>query len=167
MMRQAFFNEARIPLLRQALRRWDQTPFRQHCAIAGVGVDCVRFVREVYRECGVDVGSAEDIPRYSLSWGVHQEQSQVLAWLLECPQARERISRIDVEDPRMGGDIVAIQRMRSVHHIGIIDPDLQHFWHVDIPCGVQRLPLALCLQLQLTIKSIFRLTEYEFSSSQS
>lgn len=143
-------------LLAQSLRKWQGTPFRQHTAIPGVGVDCVRFVREVYRECGVDVGPAEDIPRYSLAWGIHQDQSQVLAWLLECPEARAKLGHVDVDDPWLAGDLIAVRRSQSVHHIGIVGSDEMDVWHVDIPAGVSRIAVT-AVREHLKVVSVFRL----------
>lgn len=143
-------------LLADSLIRWEGTPFRQHAAEAGIGVDCVRFVREVYRECGVDVGPAENIPHYSLAWGVHQDQSQVLGWLLECPDARARLGRIDIDDPWMPGDLIAVRRSQSAHHLGIVGPGSVDVWHVDIPAGVSRIAAA-AVRAHLKVVSIFRL----------
>lgn len=151
-----FDTPEREVLLAESLRRWDGTPFRQHHAEVGIGVDCVRFVREVYRECGVDVGPAEDIPRYSLAWGIHQDQSQVLAWLLDCPEARATLRRVDVDDPWMAGDLIAVRRSQSVHHIGIVGPGANEVWHVDIPSGVSRIA-APAVREHLKVVSVLRL----------
>lgn len=154
-----FFDTPEIETtLAASLRKWEGTPFRQHCAQPGIGVDCVRFVREVYRDCGIDVTSAEDIPRYSLAWGIHQAESQVLAWLLECPEARAKLGRVDVDDPWMAGDLLAVRRSQSVHHIGIVGPGAVEVWHVDIPSGVSRIA-ATAVREHLKVVSVFRLRE--------
>lgn len=162
-MKWYFDSDDRKDQLRESLQRWHLTPFAQGRAAAGVGVDCVRFVREVYRECGVDVACAAEIPCYSLSWGVHQEGSQVLAWLLENPQARRRLARIDPEDPMMPGDLVAVRSTRalkSVHHAGIVGSEGETMWHVDIPAGVQVLQWWAIRQ-HVRIAALFRLREEE------
>jgi cell wall-associated NlpC family hydrolase len=153
-----FDTPEREDLLAASLRKWEGTPFRQHAAVPKVGVDCVRFAREVYRECGVDVGPAEDIPRYSLAWGIHQDQSQVLAWLLTCQEARAMLGRVDVDDPWMAGDLIAVRRSQSVHHVGIAGPGANEIWHVDIPSGVSRIA-ATAVREHLQVVSVFRLRE--------
>ena len=140
-MKWHFENRGRLGELATSLARWDGTPFLQRHAKVGVGVDCVRFAREVYRECGVDVSAAEDIPNYGLGWGLQQEHSQLLAWIHECPGARARFARIDPDDPWMAGDLVILRRGLSAHHLGIIGPGELDLWHVDIPDGVVRVDL--------------------------
>lgn len=151
-----FSTSEREALLEASLQRWQGTPFRQHFATPGIGVDCVRFVREVYRECGIDVSPAEEIPRYSLSWGIHQDQSQVLAWLMECPDARKRLGRVDVDDPWMAGDLIVVRLNRCAHHLGIAGPQALEIWHVDIPAGVSRIATT-AVRMNLRVVSVFRL----------
>lgn len=128
----AFFSTAaRRNKLREALRQWHGTPFVQGCALRGRGVDCVHFVREVLRACGVDVSPAETVPAYPLFWGRHQPESRLLAWLHESPEARERTRRLSAEDPPVPGDLWAVSSGRSAHHLGILGPESPpRFWHV-------------------------------------
>ncbi|GEM_PF-2954667 len=151
-----FENEERVEQLAASLERWHGTPFLQHHAKPGVGVDCVRFVREVFRECGVDVSSAEDLPRYGLSWGIHQAESQVLAWLLQERSLRKRFARPEPREPWIPGDILAVRRSLSVHHVGIAGADTHEVWHVDIPAGVTRIDWEAA-RGHLEIAGIFRL----------
>ena len=122
--------------LRQSLESWRGVPFLQYGTSRETGVDCVRFIREVYRECGIDVGAAAEIPRYSLAWGLHREHSQLLGWLLHNGEARERFRRVDSAEAWMAGDLLAIRRGQCAHHAGVVDPGLATVWHVDYPAGV-------------------------------
>jgi cell wall-associated NlpC family hydrolase len=138
-----FADQTRIDAMAVSLARWRNTPFVQHAAQPGVGVDCVHFVREVYRDCGIDVSAADEIPRYALGWGVHSEHSRLLGWLLESPEARGRLRHLPPSAPVIPGDLVAIRHSQSVHHIGVIGPEIPpRLWHVAIPAGVTSLDWA-------------------------
>lgn len=125
--------------LQAAILRWQGTPFVQNAGECGVGVDCVRFVREVWREAGADVSEAEKIPSYELSWGRHQDKSQVLAWLHDNLAAREMLARVDYEEGRepLPGDLILVRPRQalSCHHVGVVF-DYQIFYHVHISAGV-------------------------------
>lgn len=54
-------------------QRWIGTPFRMNAAIRGVGVDCGRFLVEVYRTVGVEVG--EELPLLSRQWHLHTQDN--------------------------------------------------------------------------------------------
>lgn len=137
-----------------ALKRWEGTPFIQGQSAPGVGVDCIHFVREVYRDCGVDV-SAANIPRYSLAWGIHQSQSQIIDWLLAEPAARRRFAVLDPLDDWLAGDLIAIQLSSAAHHVAIVSPDLNDLWHVVVPGGVTR--AAAKVMRTHKLKALFRL----------
>lgn len=129
-----FDDSTRVSQLAAALRRWEGTPFAQGCAECQVGVDCVSFVREVLRECGVDVSPAHTIPRYSLAWGIHQQHSQLLGWLHEAPAVRRSMMHIDRSEPMLAGDVIAVRVSAGVHHLCIIDADSPpRVWHVPAP----------------------------------
>lgn len=152
-----FFDSPEASLkLRQSLESWRGVPFLQYGASRETGVDCVRFIREVFRDCGVDVGAAAEIPRYSLAWGVHSEHSQLIGWLLRNPEARERLRRVDRADEWKAGDLLAIRRGQCAHHAGVVDPGLATVWHVDYPAGVVERSRHI-LQRDCRIVSIFRL----------
>lgn len=132
-----YFTPDKHPQLQSALETWDGTPFAQGVAVLGVGVDCVRFVCEVYAACGVDISPVGEIPRYSLAWGTIHEDSRVLSWLLGDAQARRRLQPVDPEEPWLPGDLLGITRHRSCNHLGIVGPgNPQQIWHVAIPAGV-------------------------------
>jgi len=133
-----FEDQSHVNLLQPALERWAGTPFMQGQATPGLGVDCVRFVREVYRDCGVDVDPVEKIPRYSMAWGHLGDHSQILGWMHEDPAARERIVRVDREEAVVPGDLVVFLRATHHHHLGIIDT-IARVWHVSYPGAVSQI----------------------------
>lgn len=135
-----FENPEHVVMLSAALQRWEGTRFIQGHAVAGVGVDCVHFVREVLRDCGVDVAPAEQIPAYSLRWGHHGDSSHLLGWLRGNAQARSRLESLDVASSPLPGDLVLLRRTRLHHHLGILDAaEPPTIWHVDYPGGVARI----------------------------
>jgi hypothetical protein len=138
-----FFQEFDPGVLGRALARWHGTPFIEGCAQPGVGVDCVRFVREIYRACGVDVGSAERIPKYSLGWGLQQEHSRILDWLHSDGEARAKLRHLPPSETVMRGDMLVLRRGKSHHHVGLAGPEMPAMlWHCDYPGGVVSWPLA-------------------------
>lgn len=138
-----YFDDARkVGLLKLSLEKWAGTPFAQGCAIVGAGVDCVCLVREVLRDCGVDVSPAEEIPAYSLAWGVHHRHSPLLGWLHESVDVRRVLRRIDPDAPWMPGDIAAVRVSLGAHHMVIAGAEAEpRIWHVPVPgvvCSVER-----------------------------
>lgn len=119
-----FADPANHALLWPAIASWAGTPFMQGKCRRGVGVDCVRFVREVYRDCGVDVSALDDLPPYSMSHGIQQERSMLLDWLHGNTEARERLKHVD--NCPLDGDVLVIRRARSAHHVGIYYLGLCH-----------------------------------------
>lgn len=152
-----FADPLRRASLAVALARWRGTPFAQGMAVPRAGVDCVRFVREVYRDCGIDVSPAERIPAYSLHYGRHHCWSQILGWLLRDPDARRRFRRRCPETEPLAGDLLLLRTGASEHHITICGPEpTPRLHHVDLEKGVisvdwraavQNLPFTLNLRL--------------------
>lgn len=143
MMSPTFANPETVAALEASLPRWADTPFVQGAAVAGVGVDCIHFVREVYRDCGVDVAPASEIPRYNIAGGIFSDRSAVLGWFLETPIARERLKRMPDDTPPMAGDIAVLRQFRSAHHIGIISPCGGRVWHSAPGAGVVSMPVDI------------------------
>jgi len=146
-----FADATRRLALGVSLARWTGTPFLQGAAQVGVGIDCVRFVREVYRDCGIDVGPAEEIPRYNLAYGIHSEHSALLGWLLGNDAARARLARLDEDAEPMPGDIAVVRMHKAAHHIGVVAPDVRRIAHVDLCGGVTQVDVE---QLRRHARSI-------------
>lgn len=123
-----------------AAERWSNTPFAKRQAVCGKGVDCVHLIREVWRECGVDVLCAGELPDYSFHHGRFHENSQLLQWLEELRKKRNDFIRVDVEDPLLAGDMVLFRVHLSCHHAGVLLPN-DDILHAEFPGGVTRLPL--------------------------
>lgn len=128
-----FSTRPRQERLAAAVSRWVGTRFLQGAASPGVGVDCVRFVREVYRDCGVDVSALDTLPAYSLGWGVQQERSQILEWL-HATADRRALRLMDPTDEPLDGDLLLLRRARCAHHLGLRCRGL--IWHVGLHAGV-------------------------------
>lgn len=155
-MNWAFDDPVRLAALTVSIQRWSATPFCQHQCVAGAGVDCVGLVRAVWRDCGIDVAPAAQIPRYGLAAGVHQPYSALLDWLRSDPAARERLRWVDPDGQAMAGDIVVIRRAASAHHVGLLGPeDHPRLWHAAPGIGVCSIDWPAC-RANLKIAAIIR-----------
>jgi cell wall-associated NlpC family hydrolase len=155
MMKPTFTNPELVDRLELSIGRWAGTPFIQGAAVPEVGVDCVHFVREVYRDCGIDVAPAGDIPRYKLATGIFSDRSAVLAWLLDNPVARIHLKMMPPDAEVMPGDIAVLRQYRSAHHVGIVSPCGERVWHAAPGAGVISIPLDMARRYSKHV-TIFR-----------
>ncbi len=98
--------------LRQAIiteaRTWLRTPYHQHGALKGIGVDCAMMPIKVYAACGV----IEDFDpgNYPTDWHMHRNAEEYLNMV------RERA--MEVVTPQMG-DFALFRIGRVFAHGGI------------------------------------------------
>lgn len=131
-------------------RAWLGTPFRDHCAIRGIGADCAGFVHAVL----VDVGAIDplDLPDYALDEGSHSNQSKLARVLADTGCFVEMWKRENVQSSAPGsplsalrsqldpvpvevGDLLGFNLGRSTHHIGLVVSN-RIFIHAIHPGGV-------------------------------
>ena len=140
---QPFFRSIarKLALIHEA-RSWLRTPFRDHCAMKGVGADCVGFAHGVY----VDAGAIQPItfPAYALDEGSHSNESKLEAVLVQSgafaevwhrPVAAGADRGVYDLPPLMHGDLITFHLGRSVHHCGILTGE-PHFVHAIQNYGV-------------------------------
>ena len=134
----------KMDLIREA-RSWLRTPFRDHCAMKGVGCDCVGFAHAVF----VSVRAVNPIqfPSYALDEGSHSNQSKLERVLIDSGSFIKiwnrsyapTLSRSDAPTldlpPLMHGDLLGFHLGRSVHHTGIL-LGAPHFIHALQNYGV-------------------------------
>jgi len=110
----------KMRLIREA-RSWLRTPFRDHCAMKGVGCDCVGFAHAVF----IAVGAIQPIqfPDYALDEGSHSNESKLERVLIDSGHFAEVWHRdgwpADMP-PLMHGDLLGFHLGRSVHHVAIL-----------------------------------------------
>lgn len=90
-------------------RRWKGTPYHHASAIKGVGVDCLYFIAEAYREAGVV--NQLDIPPYVFQWNLNRNEETYLNGLLKYAH--------EVDTPRPG-DIALWKIGRTFSHAAIV-----------------------------------------------
>lgn len=140
--------ERKLALIHEA-RSWLRTPFRDHCAMKGIGADCVGFAHGVY----VAVGAIEPIkfPTYALDEGSHSAQSKLEKVIIDSGMFAEVWHRgsggvvaavsgrpsgaVDDLPPLMHGDLLGFHLGKSVHHCGIL-LGAPHFVHAIQNYGV-------------------------------
>jgi cell wall-associated NlpC family hydrolase len=109
-----------IPLLqeyqqRQAVQKeahsWIGTPFHDNAAIKGVGVDCGRFLVQVYQTVGISVPNLSDLAQFPTGWFLHKDRERYLEIIAKYTR--------QVEYPQPG-DIVMFTIGRALAHSGIV-----------------------------------------------
>jgi cell wall-associated NlpC family hydrolase len=117
-----FFRDfKRAESLRAESESWLGTPFVEHAAIKGAGVDCVNLCAEVLRRSGVLVPANRTWPSYSMDGGNHSARSKLRAWLEGQPMFEL------VWEPDRGpyalcalpGDVLVFHLRQSAHHAGL------------------------------------------------
>ena len=89
---------------------WQRTPYHHQGNLKGVGVDCVMFMIEVYRRCGL-LSDLVDPRPYSHDWHMHRSEEVYLGGV------EQLADRVDVPQP---GDIALFQFGRCVSHGAIV-----------------------------------------------
>jgi NlpC/P60 family putative phage cell wall peptidase len=115
-----------------AARGWLNTPYHDQASVKGVGCDCLRLVRGVWRD--LNVNEPMPIPPYSRDWG----ETGVRESLAEA--ARKVMPEIPVTDLPLGALILFRMRTGGVaKHCGIlVAPD--RFIHAYERTGVVEVP---------------------------
>ena len=109
-----FADAERRAQMRAEAESWLGTPFFHRGNIQGAGADCVHFIAEVMRACGVIEGYV--FPPYSRDWQKHQTRSLVLEWLEACP----RFARLPDADSPLPGDVSCHRVNKCVHHCALV-----------------------------------------------
>ena len=111
----SFFDDpARRVQMRAEAESWLGTPFRHRANVKGAGADCVHFIAEVMRTCGVVNGYV--FPPYSPDWPKHRTQSLVLGWLA----ASARFSLLPNGSSPLPGDVGCYKINKCVHHCALV-----------------------------------------------
>jgi cell wall-associated NlpC family hydrolase len=114
--------------LRQAVlaaaRTWKGTPYHHQSNIKAVGVDCLYFIAEAYREAGIV--SQIDIPTYAFQWNLNHNTETYLNGLLQ--HARE------VETPQPAD--IALWKIGRTYSHGAIVIQWPNIIHAVIGRGV-------------------------------
>jgi hypothetical protein len=128
-----FENALAVVALRKACESWRGTPFRERSSVkgAGGGVDCACFIGASFLEAGAVVQQIT-VPPYAVNHAEHSDDSMFRAWF-EQPAVRERVRRVDEDEPHLDGDIVFPRVGRTEHHAGIRIGD--SVYHVARPSG--------------------------------
>ena len=101
--------EQRQNVVQEAIS-WQRTPYHHQGNLKGVGVDCVMFMIEVYRRCGL-LSDLVDPRPYSHDWHMHRSEEVYLGGV------EQLADRVDVPQP---GDIALFQFGRCVSHGAIV-----------------------------------------------
>lgn len=114
-------------------RSWIGTPFYPHCAIKGVGADCVQCVLGIYKEAGL-IPIDTTLPRYYVGNGEHLQDSIVQNWIATCAQ-------FSPEEVASAGSLITLRIGRVSHHVAVMETD-RHFIHCIRWRGVVRSDLS-------------------------
>ena len=119
--------------LREACESWRGTPFRARSLVRGPGggVDCAGFVGACFAEIGA-IPVVVGIPPYAINHADHSSESLLRGWF-EQPAVRERVRRVDEDEPHLDGDIVFPVVGRTEHHLGLRIGGL--VYHIARPSG--------------------------------
>jgi len=148
-----FQDPARVARLRSVCESWLYTPFRQRSRVKGPGggVDCTYFVSCSFLEAGA-VDEEIAVPPYDLDYAEHNEHSLLKDWF-DQPKVRQRIRRVDEDEPHLDGDMVFPEVGQCVHHIAIRIGNV--VYNVVRPAGVVKMAVN---QLKLS-RSRYRIME--------
>lgn len=132
-MKWYFDSAEHLRKLYQVANTWMGTPFMLNAAVRGAGVDCVRFVAEVMKECGQL--PHYEFPHYTIDGGDHLKASLVEQWLRPHPL----FTGIALDQLRYPGDVMEFRVGRGVtHHVGLYMGDaFQRIWSAAGTDGVQ------------------------------
>ena len=122
-----FANPETTQALTDHLALWDGTPFAGHCAVPGVGVDCIRFAATVLSD--MQLIRAVDWPPYS----IHGNRARAYMVMLRQIETRG-FRRINDNQDWMPGDLYIFAE-RHFLHSGILGADGQ-LWHCVRGLGV-------------------------------
>jgi hypothetical protein len=115
------------------------TPFREGMSKPKAGYDCAHFVRDCFKEAGIDTSRFDACPRISLNAGRLSSTSLLIEWLHNI--GLSALTRFDGDQPVMCGDILCIKERLSCIHIALAVSD-EWAWHVPANGSVCRIPVS-------------------------
>jgi len=116
---------ANVDKLRDVMRSWRGTPFRENHAMKGVGVDCVRFAEAVHRETGA-IAEAVKFPAYK-PYGKGAEWLDLLYAELDLvPKLEKFLWPGNIEYPQLKtillpGDVLVFSSGAAFHHLAVME----------------------------------------------
>jgi hypothetical protein len=135
------------------------TPFREGMSSPGEGYDCAHFVRDVFRECGVDTSAFDACPQIALNAGRLSKSSLLLDWLREIGRDRLTPFAREAIPPLLCGDILAIRERLSCNHLALCE-SAEWAWHIPFGGVVSRVPVSLfrpsgrdCIEMIFRLKA--------------
>lgn len=134
-MKPLFLDITKCAELKEELERWRGTPFIGHCALRGVGVDCVRLAASVLQSIGA-MGPI-DWPSYPINGG-NEDIRKMLCDRIEAA-GPVPVTLAENETPMMG-DLLVFSSNRF-HHVGLMGEN-GYFWHCLRGIGVSENLLA-------------------------
>lgn len=143
----------------RAAEAWIGTPFRENAQVCGTagGVDCSRLALAVHSACGACAGI--DVPvlpvEWVRGWHKHHAESRIFEFFQQ-PGIRERLRMVSVDEPRIIGDMIAVQYAQGVHHLGLWCGS--HVVHVMRRGGVVKMS-AQHEELTRRTRAVFRIYE--------
>lgn len=117
----AYFESAeRQAAIDRAARGWLGTPYFANQASKGHGVGCVELQHELW----VEVGACPrmELPRYSVDFGHHAMQGQLLRFLLDHPALQGRLLFVPFLGRMLPGDLLGCRSGRVDHHLAQVLP---------------------------------------------
>jgi hypothetical protein len=154
-----FNNENRQKLIIDACNSREGTPFREGMSKNGAGYDCAHFVRDCYKEAGVDTSLFDKCPKISLNAGKLSSTSLLVEWLHSI--GKDGLVRLDDDCEIMCGDIICIRERKSCIHIALAENN-EWAWHVPYASVVSRIPVSIfrndCMN---QIECVFRMKEID------
>lgn len=73
----------KIAELGRILSEWENTPYRHHCGVKGMGADCIHFVCRVLEELRLLKWRTNLMPDYPRDWHMHNTRELLLERLIK------------------------------------------------------------------------------------
>lgn len=117
-MKPFFASPERQAALDAEARSWDRTPYFANQASKGHAVGCVELQHEIWAAPAVRALQERlELPRYSVDFGHHATQGQLLRFLLDHPALRGRLVFVPPFGRLLPGDLLACRSGRVDHHL--------------------------------------------------
>lgn len=118
--------------LKKILESWEDTPFRHHCGVKGMGTDCIFFVARVFEELGVLKWRKNLIPEYAPDWHLHNTEQRLFKGLVK----ELNVKPVGFEN-LLNGDIILYQFGKASSHASILYDN--HVYQAVNDIGIIRL----------------------------
>ncbi len=116
-----YSDPANVERLRDVMRSWRGTPFRENHCMKGVGVDCVRFAEAVHRETGA-LPTGVQFPAYK-AYGKGTEWLDMLYEELGRVQnlhlVMSEAERSQFKGQLIPGDVLVFSSGAAFHHLAV------------------------------------------------